>query len=64
MRFLAFWRTLPAGFAALGLALAFMLVSPSALAAITFDATPTGGQASPADIEMVQDAANPALNAQ
>ena len=64
MRLSSFLRTWLATFVAFGLALAFMLVSPSALAAIAFDATPTGGQASPADIEMVQDAGNSALNAQ
>ncbi len=55
MRSYSFLRTCLANAAALGLALAFLWVSPAALAAITFDNTPSGGTAGAANIELIRD---------
>ena len=57
MRLSSFLRTWLANAAAFGLALAFMLASPAALAAITFDNTPSGGVAGAANIELIRDTA-------
>ena len=57
MRLSSFLRTWLANVAAFGLALALMLVSSAALAAITFDNTPSGGAAGAANIELIRDTA-------
>ena len=59
MRLYSFLRTWLAGFVSFCLALAFMLASPAAYAAITFDNTPSGGAAGAAagvgNIELIRD---------
>ena len=57
MRLSSFLRTWLANVAAFGFALALMLVSSAALAAITFDNTPSGAAAGAANIELIRDTA-------
>ena len=57
MRLFSFLRTWLATFVAFGLALAFMLASPAAMAAINFDNTPSGGTAGATGIELIRNTA-------
>ena len=56
MRLYSFLRTWLATFVGLGLALAFMLASPAALAAITFNNTVSGGTPTATTMELIREA--------
>ena len=62
MRLFSFLRAWLATFVAFGIALALMLASPSASAAITFDPTPSTGGSGLTQMEIIQDAGNAALS--